>query len=322
MEKFRPFVKRLAKRLTNLLLNPRTIQLGMSAMCVALICLCAADSPAGIQSPAAVSSAEVTSSAVTTTTATTTVVTTTTTTEYREEVVLEHPYYIQVDKTAQVVSVYTTNEEGKYEKLVRRMICSTGIIPQKFRDGMYKLSKTRWEWRTMLSHNKPMHAQYATVISGNYLFHSVPCSLFGVNGSLYESEFKKLGTACSGGCIRLTVEGAKWIYENCPAGTPVCVMTGVDTYDAELLDSLRPAEPADGWDPTDPHPDNPDYKPIITDPDPEPDKYAPLFEYNWLWGPSYNTTLTGMALKTTTTAATTATTAGTEPTTAVPAQIE
>jgi len=283
------------------------IRFGLLIMCLGLFCVAMACNNEVEDNIAA----EQSQTTTVTTTTTTTQTTTTTTTEYREEVVLEHPYLIQVDKTAQVVSVFTTNEEGKYEKLVRQMICSTGIEPQKFRDGMYELSGLRYEWRTMLSHNRPMYAQYSTVIYRHFMFHAVPCSLNGYNNSLYENEYKKLGTACSGGCIRLTVEGAKWIFENCPEGTPVCVMTG-EVYDEELIESLRPPEPENGWDPTDPHPDNPNYHPMITTADPEPDKYAPLYDYDWEWGPSYNTTLTGTRVKTTTSAVTT----GTAPTNA------
>lgn len=240
---------------------------------------------------------------------TTTEPTTTTTTEYREEVVLEFPYYIEVDKKAQVVTVFTTNEEGKYEKVVRQMICSTGENRYKFPDGMYKLKDRKFEWRNMLSHGEPMWAQYACTITGDFLFHSVPYKSNGKKNSLYEWRFKELGTACTGGCIRLTVEGAKWIFDNCPPGTPVCIMTG-DTYDEALIESLRPADPVNGWDPTDPDPKNPNYQPLITTPDPQPDKYAPLYDYDWDWAPE----VTKVAQRTTTT------TAAPEETTAAPAE--
>lgn len=258
---------------------------------------------------------------LTTTEPVTTEPTTTTTTEYREKVVLEHPYYIEVDKKAQVVTVFTTNEEGKYEKVVRQMICSTGENRYKFPDGLYKLKDRKFEWRNMLSHGEPMWAQYACTITGDFLFHSVPYKSNGKKNSLYEWRFEELGTACTGGCIRLTVEGAKWIFDNCPPGTPVRILTG-EKYDEALIESLRPAAPKNGWDPTDPDPANPNYQPIITTPDPQPDPYAPLYDYDWDWAPE----VTKVAQRTTTTEATEATTAApaettsaapvTEPTTA------
>lgn len=207
----------------------------------------------------------------------------TTTTETREEVVLDLPYYIEIDKVRQVVTVYTTNEEGKYEKLVRQMICSTGQKIDKFPDGVYPLKEDRHLWLPMASNGpNKLYAQYTVQISGDFLFHSVPYTKNRNNASLSVSRYLELGQAVSGGCIRLTVEGAKWIYENCPAGTPVRVLKG-DAFDAELVESLRPAEPEGGWDPTDPDPRNPNYRPLITTPDPEPDKYAPLYDYQWKW---------------------------------------
>lgn len=260
----------------------------------------------------AVSAAVETTTAATTTAATTT--TTTTTTAPREEVVLEHPYYIEVDKSAQVVSIYTTNEEGKYEKLVRQMICSTGEDPDELPNGVYPLKESRTEWCAMLTHNLRLYAKYTTQISGDYLFHSVPYFTKRDNSSLNEWYFSELGEARSGGCIRLTVEGAKWIYDNCPPGTPVRILeSGV--YDPELIEALRPGEPVDGWDPTDPDPDNPDYRPLITTPDPQPDKYAPLYDYQWEWAPEQP-----YAPRTTATASTAApTTAPTAAPTAAPA---
>lgn len=235
---------------------------------------------------------------------------TTETTEPREEVVLDLPYYIEVDKIGQVVTVYTTNEEGKYEKIVRQMICSTGEEMDKLPDGYYPIKDSKHVWNTMLSHGDPLYAQYTTRITGSFLFHSVPYTKMGDKSSLDVKRFKSLGTRCSGGCIRLTVEGAKWIYDNCPVGTPVRVFKG--EYNAELIEFLRPGKPVNGWDPTDPDPKNPDYRPLITTPDPQPDKYAPLYDYKWDWAPEQ----TRIYLTTTTTTTTTTAAPTTEPTAA------
>lgn len=61
------------------------------------------------------------------------------------------------------------------------------------------------------------------------------------------------------GCIRLTVEDAKWIAENCPSGT------AVEIYDADDPGPLGKPEtikidtdnPNKSWDPTDPDTENP-----------------------------------------------------------------
>jgi len=41
--------------------------------------------------------------------------------------------------------------------------------------------------------------------------------------SLQRSSVSNLGRRASHGCIRLTVDNAKWIYSNCPVGTTVVI---------------------------------------------------------------------------------------------------
>ena len=44
-----------------------------------------------------------------------------------------------------------------------------------------------------------------------------------IRDRLNKTSVRKLGRRASHGCIRLTVEDAKWIYDNCPAGTTVII---------------------------------------------------------------------------------------------------
>lgn len=53
---------------------------------------------------------------------------------------------------------------------------------------------------------------------GEYLFHSVP---FDRNMRVIEEEAQKLGQKASHGCLRLSVEDARWIYENVRTGAEV-----------------------------------------------------------------------------------------------------
>ena len=76
--------------------------------------------------------------------------------------------------------------------------------------------------------------------------------------SLEAEEYNKLGSSASMGCIRLAAGDVKWIYDNCPMGTPVHI------FDADTLPVERPEfipldlnDPRSGWDPTDPDPENP-----------------------------------------------------------------
>ena len=66
------------------------------------------------------------------------------------------------------------------------------------------------------------YAKYAYRIIGGILFHSVLYNSKS-ESSLSRSSVNALGSRASHGCVRLTVENAKWICNNCPAGTTVVI---------------------------------------------------------------------------------------------------
>ena len=61
------------------------------------------------------------------------------------------------------------------------------------------------------------------------------------------------------GCVRLTVEDAKWIYDNCPSGTYVEIYDSEDPGPLGKPEALKldADSPNKGWDPTDPDERNP-----------------------------------------------------------------
>ena len=124
-------------------------------------------------------------------------------------------YYIKVNNQANVVTIYAKDESGNYTKPVKAMICSTGTATPK--SGKYTI-KLRWEWLGLIG---DVYGHYSTQITGNILFHSVPYLEKWNPGSLEYWEYDKLGTACSAGCVRLTVADAKWIFNNISSGTIV-----------------------------------------------------------------------------------------------------
>ena len=65
------------------------------------------------------------------------------------------------------------------------------------------------------------YAQYSWRIDGGILFHSVLYNE--IDGKPTSSSVNNLGSRASHGCIRLSVENAKWIYNNCKRGTTVIV---------------------------------------------------------------------------------------------------
>lgn len=102
------------------------------------------------------------------------------------------------------------------------------------------------------------YGQYCSRIYGSILFHSSGNNSLNKN-DLNAADFNQLGEGVSHGCIRLTVEDAKWIFDNCPSGTEVVV------YEDENPGPLGKPEvikvPLDTvWDPTDPDENNPWHK--------------------------------------------------------------
>ena len=164
-------------------------------------------------------------------------------------------YRLEVNCEQNVVNVYEKDENGEYKDCVKVMLCSVGSATPK--SGTYSLKKYGgWEWKGLQG---DVFGQYATQITGNILFHSVPYTKRGDNSSLEYWEYDKLGTPASLGCIRLTVKNAKWIYDNCASGTRVYFYK--DSNPGPLG---KPSErkisgdsEVNGWDPTDPDSDNP-----------------------------------------------------------------
>jgi len=57
-------------------------------------------------------------------------------------------------------------------------------------------------------------------LAGQILIHSVPRD---DRWEIKKDEHKKLGLPASHGCIRLSEEDAKWVYQNIPRGTLVII---------------------------------------------------------------------------------------------------
>lgn len=167
-------------------------------------------------------------------------------TSYREG----FPYYIKVNRKLNVVYVYEV-VNGEYSKLVKVFTCSTGRDTPA---GVFG-TKNKYVWKVLIG---PCYGQYSTRITGQILFHSVPYK-YQSKDSLEWWLYNRLGRKDSLGCIRLTVEDAKWIYDNCPLGTLVEIFDSDDLGGVEKPSTIRIADddPRRGWDPTDPDPANP-----------------------------------------------------------------
>lgn len=167
------------------------------------------------------------------------------------------PYAIRVNRALNTVTIYTQDNSGDYTVPYKAMICSTARPGYVTPLGEYTLDEFRSEWRLMVDGT---YAQYATCFIGNYLFHSI-CYAEDSHDAMIRDAYNNLGEAASMGCVRLETVDAKWIYDNCPAGTPVTVYDDPEDpgplgKPERTLDYIS-EEAYNGWDPTDPTEENP-----------------------------------------------------------------
>lgn len=134
-----------------------------------------------------------------------------------EPALSDKPYLIRVSLNDQRVYVYRWTNSGVdgYGQLIKTMICSTGIGGTTPKGRFISTGHRDARWHYFVEFN--CWAQYAFVITGNILFHSVLYSTDSED-SLRQSSVANLGKKASHGCVRLRVEDARWIYEHCGAG--------------------------------------------------------------------------------------------------------
>ena len=65
--------------------------------------------------------------------------------------------------------------------------------------------------------NRGFRCLYYTQIKGNYLFHYI---VYYIDCTIKDD---RLGMQLTDGCIRLSTENAKWIYDNIPEGTTIFI---------------------------------------------------------------------------------------------------
>ena len=132
-------------------------------------------------------------------------------------------YSVEVDVTNQITTVYRNSDR----KIVRQMICSTGIENYTplgtFRMEQPRPQTDRQEWYYITKFK--CYVKFATRITGSILFHSIPYAQKDMQ-TIDLDALAQLGTKASHGCIRLLWEDARWISEHCPEGTTVKIFNG------------------------------------------------------------------------------------------------
>ena len=166
----------------------------------------------------------------------------------------ETTYYLRINRALNVTTVYVQDEDGEYTVAKKAFVCSTGRN-NRTPLGTYALS-TRYRWRKMVG---GVYSQYATRVHGSILIHSVP--YYRQNPATLETkQYNKLGEQASLGCIRMSCEDAKWVFDHCKEGTVVEIY---DDKDEKLplgkpeAIQINTEDERKGWDPTDPDEENP-----------------------------------------------------------------
>lgn len=167
--------------------------------------------------------------------------------------------------TESVVAYLAKDGEWTEERV---MICSTGRSKDMTPRGTFAIVRQYLYKKMGQVDGENVYSQYASRITGSYLFHSVPIGgdkrylqTYGKK-QMFVKYYEKLGSIASGGCVRLRCIDAYWIYMNCPVGTAIII-----TDDSGPVPPTPPAliyeEPymdakhEYGWDPSDPDPENP-----------------------------------------------------------------
>ncbi|MDF2538231.1 MAG: hypothetical protein K0S76_1252 [Herbinix sp.] len=178
------------------------------------------------------------------------------------EVQSDNPYLIKVNRIFNTITVYEKDENGQYKIPIKAMVCSVGEEGTQTKLGTFQ-TKAKYRWKELMG---KVYGQYSTRIVGGILFHSVYYYQNGNPATLATKEYNKLGSAASHGCIRLTVEDAKWIYDNCPVGTTVIVYDDKKSAGPLGKPETIKIPTSVRWDPTDPSNKNPyaAKKPYIT----------------------------------------------------------
>ncbi len=121
--------------------------------------------------------------------------------------------WIEVDVTEQLVRIMGGDQ------VIKEMIASTGKQGHETPLGTFEI-QNRGEW--FFSEKYQQGAKYWVSFRdwGLYLFHSV---VMDRDGNVIQEEAEKLGQPASHGCVRLSIEDAKWIYDNVPEKTKVVI---------------------------------------------------------------------------------------------------
>ena len=120
-------------------------------------------------------------------------------------------YLIWVD-----TSNFKTNIFKKFKKtwvLKKSFLCTIGKPWEPTIKGTYFVGVKGYSF----GENRGFRCLYYTQIKGNYLFHSI---VYYLDGTIKDD---RLGMELTDGCVRLSTENAKWIYDHIPTSTTIFI---------------------------------------------------------------------------------------------------
>lgn len=138
-------------------------------------------------------------------------------------------YRIDIDLTNQIATVYGIYSDKSAKALMSEFV-STARKGKTTPTGNFKIQGAsggrKAKYRTCKLSGGKTYAEYACRFKGAKMMHGVPWKTRNTKGYVYKGEFNKLGSVASGGCVRMPIKLARYIYNNCPVGTPVHVFKG------------------------------------------------------------------------------------------------
>ena len=138
--------------------------------------------------------------------------------------------HVEINQAAQLVTVFGKSPSGMTEPL-KYMLCSTGV-GQATPNGTYRINPLGTDWYYFS--NFGCFVRYCSQITGNICFHSLMFN-GNTNATLSRTAYNVIGTKASHGCVRLFVEDARFIHQNC-GGLPVVISSG---YTDARTDRIR-----------------------------------------------------------------------------------
>jgi lipoprotein-anchoring transpeptidase ErfK/SrfK len=128
-----------------------------------------------------------------------------------KEINSDTDYFISVSKSQRQVYIY--HMENNSWVNIKVFTCNIGESDSPTIEGDF-YSGLRGKYLKI----DETYVKYFTQISGNYLFHSI---IYDEDGEVMDG---RLGEAVSHGCVRLSLEDAKYMYYNIPARTGIKII--------------------------------------------------------------------------------------------------